>query len=162
MNRWAMFGFILAFLTLPTIAFSVKANYPDNAESNEYPIPLLLTAQEIGADINTTSPTSTPTFVTSNSSTPTATTPESKTIPAAQIIALSASVIVAAVCLWICFKKPNPTRTQYYKPKAKYPNAYFPKTAPFNNKIGHANPRIYHKTLLKPQKPEIVIPPISP
>lgn len=128
MNRWVMFGFILAFLMLPTITFSVKSNYLDEAESNERPILLLLTAQEASADVNTTSPTSTATFLPSNSSTPTATPPEPKTIPAGQIIALSASVIVAAVCLWICFKKPSPTKTQYYQPKTIHKNTHFSKT----------------------------------
>lgn len=113
---------------LSTIAFSVKSNYPNNAESNNRIIPLSLTAQEIGADINTTSPTTTPTFLASNSSTPTATPPEPKTIPAGQIIALSASVIVAAVCLWICFKKPSPTKTQYSQPKTIHQNTHSSKT----------------------------------
>lgn len=106
MNRWVVVGLILAFIMLPTLFLPVELCQASNS---------LLATQQTKEDINNTTPTTLP----SNSTTPNVTPPQTRTIPAGQLVALTASIIVALACLWICFKKPNPTKTEKYNTNLK-------------------------------------------
>lgn len=103
MNRWVVVGLILAFIMLPAIFLPVEL-----CQASNY----LPATKQATADINTI----TPSILPSNVTTPDVTPPQTRTIPAGQLVALTASIIVALACLWICFKKPNPAKTEKYKP----------------------------------------------
>lgn len=103
MNRWVVVGLILAFIMLPAIFLPVEL-----CQASNY----LPATKQATADINTI----TPSILPSNVTTPDVTPPQTRTIPAGQLVALTASIIVALACLWICFKKPNPAKTEKCKP----------------------------------------------
>lgn len=103
MNRWVVVGLILAFIMLPAIFLPVEL-----CQASNY----LPATKQATADINTI----TPSILPSNATTPDVTPLQTRTIPAGQLVALTASIIVALACLWICFKKPNPAKTEKCKP----------------------------------------------